>query len=424
MSVQTMSHNTAETPYDSLLARLNLAAGLMKLDTRYLQILSHPEKEVHVSLPITMDDGSTQVFKGYRVVHNTAMGPSKGGIRYAPFVNIDEVRALAGWMTLKCAVVGLPYGGSKGGIIVDPRKISEGELERLTRAYTRSMKTVFGPQNDVPAPDMNTGGREMAWLVDEYERIVGHSALGVTTGKPLELGGSKGRVEATGRGVMLTAIAAIEKMGLKPADVTCAVQGFGNVGSYGAKLLADKGVKIVAISDVSGGYYNANGIDVKGAMEYVAKSSSRSLEGWTGGSKISNSELLELDVTLLVPAALEDQITDANASRIKAKLIVEGANGPVSASADAILDSKGIMIVPDILANAGGVTVSYLEWVQNNRGHYYSEKAVYELADPMMLNAFESVYAAHKKYNCNMRIAAYIVAVERVCGGIRLRGKY
>lgn len=408
-----------ESPFESMLKRFNIAADLLQLGERERAILSKPSKIVIVNLPVRMDDGSTKVYEGYRVVHSTVLGPSKGGIRYAPEVNMDEVKALAAWMTWKCAVVGLPYGGAKGGITCNPKQMSENELEMLTRKYTIALQDIFGVNQDVPAPDMNTGPREMGWIVDEYSRIKGYQP-GVVTGKPIELGGSLGRVAATGRGVMTTAMCALEKMGIKPSDCTAAVQGFGNVGSYGALLLAEKGVKIVAISDVSGGYHNTAGIDIAAAMEYVA--THKSLEGFTGGSKISNAELLCLPIDILVPAAMEDVITVTNAGDIKAKLIVEGANGPVAASADAILDSKGIVIVPDILANSGGVTVSYFEWVQNRRGHYYTEAEVNAKADPMLIRAFEEVYAASKEFKCNMRIAAYVVSIRRVAKGLKYHG--
>jgi len=337
-------------------------------------------------------------------------------------VDQNEVQALAGWMTLKCAVVDLPYGGGKGGITIDPKKYSVNELERITRAYARSMRDVFGVDKDVPAPDMNTSGREMAWIVDEFSRIRGQQEPGVITGKPLQLGGSKGREAATGRGVMTTAMCAMKKLGWDPKATKAAVQGFGNVGSFAAKLLAEKGVTVVAISDVTGAYYNENGLDIPAAFNYAR--TNKSLEGFTGGKKISNEELLALDVQLLAPCALQDVITEKNSANIKAKLIVEGANGPVAASADAILDSKGIVIVPDILANVGGVTISYFEWVQNRLGHYWTEDEVNSKGDPKMEAAFEEVWAASKQYNCNMRIAAYIVGIRRVAAGIELKGIY
>ncbi|MFM2376586.1 MAG: hypothetical protein RLZZ165_1683, partial [Bacteroidota bacterium] len=358
---------------------------------------------------------------GSRVINSTVLGPSKGGIRYSEHVDKDEVMALAGWMTLKCSIAGLPYGGAKGGITVNPKNYSEAELERLTRAYTRRLKEVFGVDSDIPAPDMNTGGREMAWILDEYSRYYGWQP-GVITGKPIELGGSHGRTAATGRGVMTTAMCAMKELGWDPKKVTAAVQGFGNVGSYAAMLLNEKGVKILAISDLSGGYYNPNGLDVKDAIAHTSKNGN--LKGWAGGSPITNGELLELDVMLLAPCAMENQITQANAANIKAKLIVEGANGPVSADADAILDGKKIMIVPDILANAGGVTVSYLEWVQNRSGYYWTEEEVNAKADPMLERAFAEVLKTHKDYRCSMRLAAYVVGIKRVSAAVKLKGSF
>jgi glutamate dehydrogenase/leucine dehydrogenase len=410
-------------PFDSFIARLEEAAQIAKIDPQIVKILSHPKKEVRVSLPIMMDNGQIQVFEGYRVVHSTFLGPSKGGIRYAEQVNIDEVKALASWMSFKCAVANIPYGGAKGGITVDPKKLSKGELERLTKSYTVAMADVFGPDKDIPAPDVNTDGQIMSWLYDAFSKHVGQPTPAVVTGKPLELGGSKGRVEATGRGVMITALAALDKLGKNPASSTCAVQGFGNVGSISAKLLAQKGLRVVAISDVSGGYYNANGIDIEGAIAYAA-SNGRVLTGLKDATPISNEDLLELDVDLLVPAALEDQINADNAHKIKAKLIVEGANGPTSASADAILDEKGIMLVPDILANAGGVTVSYFEWAQNKSGYYWDLATVEQREDAIMHDAFNDVYQASVDHKCNMRLAAYIVAANRIGKGITLMGAF
>lgn len=402
--------------------RLNAAADILNLDDRFREVLAAPEKIVEVNLPVKLDNGKTKVFNGYRVINSTVLGPSKGGIRYSEHVDKDEVMALAGWMTLKCAIAGLPYGGAKGGITINPKNYSVDELERLTRAYTRELKDIFGTNSDIPAPDMNTSGREMAWLYDEYSRFYGNEP-GVVTGKPLELGGSQGRVAATGRGVMTTAMCAMKELGWNPKTVDCAVQGFGNVGSYAAMLLEEKGVKIVAISDVTGGYYNPDGLDIKAAIAYSVANGG-SLGGYASGSHISNEELLELDVKMLAPCAMENQITSKNAANIKAKLMVEGANGPVSADADSILDSKGILIVPDILANAGGVTVSYFEWVQNRRGHYYTEDEVNAKADPMLERAFDEVLTASKQYQCSMRQAAYIVGIRRVAKGIELKGNF
>lgn len=407
-------------PFESMMSRFDVAAKILGLDESSYNVLKSPQKIVMVHLPVTMDNGIVQVFEGYRVVHNANLGPSKGGIRYSMDVNLDEVKALAAWMTWKCAVVGIPYGGGKGGIKCDPRSMSKGELERLTRAYTAAMVDVFGPEKDIPAPDMNTGQQEMAWIMDEYSKIKGFSSPAVVTGKPLVLGGSLGRVEATGRGVMVTARSAMAKMGINPVGSTCAVQGFGNVGSISAKLLATQGLKIVAISDVTGGYYNPEGINIEEAIAY-RNSNNGTLEGFKA-QKLTNSELLTLDVDVLVPAAMEDQITQENAHDIKAKLIVEGANGPTNWQADETLNKKGIMVVPDILANAGGVTVSYFEWVQNRLGYYWTEERVNRRADRTMKQAFEQVYATAQKHNVSWRIAAYIVAIDKVANTQKLRG--
>ena len=412
----------AENPFESMMSRFDEAAKILGLDQNSYNVLKSPEKAVIVNLPVIMDDGTVQVFEGYRVVHSQAMGPSKGGIRYSMDVHLDEVKALAAWMTWKCAVVGIPYGGGKGGIKCDPRKMSKGELERLTRAYTGAMRDVFGPERDIPAPDMNTGPQEMGWLMDEFSKITGSYTPAVTTGKPLVLGGSLGRVEATGRGVMVSARAAMGKLGINPIEATCAVQGFGNVGSISAKLIQLQGLKIVAISDISGGYYDKNGIDIEAAIAY-RNNNGGTLEGFKA-DRISNEEILELDVDVLIPAAMEDQITKHNAANIKAKLIVEGANGPTSASADIILHNNDVMVVPDILANAGGVTVSYFEWVQNRLGYYWTEERVHRRADRTMKQAFEEVYAASQKYAVSMRIAAYIVAIDKVSKSLGYRGVF
>lgn len=410
-------------PLESMMSRFDVAAKLLGLDEDTYNMLKSPAKQVIVNLPVTMDNGRVEVFEGFRVVHNVNLGPGKGGIRYAMDVDLDEVRALAAWMTWKCAVVNIPFGGAKGGIRCEPRKMSQGELERLTRAYTSALSEVFGPEKDIPAPDMGTGAQEMAWIMDEFSKIKGFSSPAVVTGKPLVLGGSKGRVEATGRGVMVTARSAMAKLKITPAQATAAVQGFGNVGSISARLLATQGIKIIGISDVTGAYYNKNGIDIVEAVQFTEANRGQ-LEGFKGAEKITNEELLTLDVDVLVPAALQDQITMHNAHDIKAKLIVEGANGPTSANADEILNSKGILIVPDILANAGGVTVSYFEWVQNRLGYFWTEERVNRRADRTMKEAFETVYQAAQKYNTTMRIAAYIVAIEKVANTQKLRGGF
>jgi glutamate dehydrogenase/leucine dehydrogenase len=420
MSNATIHSNL--NPLDSMMKRFDEAAKIIGLDESVYDTLKYPAKIVTVNMPVTMDNGKVQVFEGHRVQHSTTLGPSKGGIRYSMDVTIDEVKALAAWMTWKTAVVGIPYGGGKGGIKCDPKKMSKGEKERLTRAYTAAMSDVFGPDKDIPAPDMNTGQQEMAWIVDEYSKIKGQYTPAVITGKPLSMGGSLGRVEATGRGVMVCTRSALAKLGLIPHECTCVVQGFGNVGSISAKLIEMLGVKIIGISDVTGGYYNPEGIKVEEAMAYTLENGN--LEGFKGGSLVNNAELLELECDILVPAAMEDQITDENAANIKAKLIVEGANGPTSSNADKILNDKGIIVVPDILANAGGVTVSYFEWVQNRMGYFWTEERVNRRADRVMKSAFDVVYEAGQKYNVSLRTAAYIVAIDKVATTNKFRGAY
>ena len=413
-----------ENPLESMMSRFNIAAEILGLDDETYEVLKAADKQVIVHIPVTMDNGKVRVFEGYRVIHSTVLGPSKGGIRYDMNVHLDEVKALAAWMTWKCAVVDLPYGGAKGGIICDPTAMSVGELERLTRGYTLAMKDVFGPDRDIPAPDMGTGPREMAWLMDEFSKTAGATSPAVVTGKPLVMGGSLGRTEATGRGVMVSTLAALKKLGLEPVNVSAAVQGFGNVGSWAAKLLSEQGVKIKAISDVSGAYYNDNGINIDEAIAYKNAHKGR-LDDFAGATLMDRADdLLTLNVDVLVPAAVEDVITEHNAADIKAKLIVEGANGPTSASADPIINEKGIMVVPDILANSGGVTVSYFEWVQNRQGFKWTEEMVTERADRIMSDAFEKVYKASQKYNIPMRIAAYVVSIDKVAQTYKYRGGF
>ncbi|MGK7391449.1 MAG: Glu/Leu/Phe/Val family dehydrogenase [Candidatus Cyclobacteriaceae bacterium M2_1C_046] len=412
-----------QNPFEAMMSRFHIASQILGLDDEVYNVLKSPAKQVIVSLPITMDDGSIKVFEGFRVIHSNILGPSKGGIRFDPHVNLDEVKALAAWMTWKCAVVDIPYGGAKGGINCNPREMSAGEIERLTRAYTLSMIEIFGPDRDIPAPDMGTGPREMAWLMDEYSRTQGMTINSVVTGKPLVLGGSLGRTEATGRGVMVSALAAMEKLKINPYRATCAVQGFGNVGSFAALLLEERGCKIVAVSDLSGAYYNENGIDVKKAVQYRDKNYG-SLEGFTEAEKLTGEQILTLEVDVLVPAATEDVINSKNANDIKAKLIVEGANGPTSAKADSVINDKGIMVVPDILANAGGVTVSYFEWVQNRLGYKWTGERVNRRSDRIMKDAFDSVYKKSQEYDVPMRIAAYIVAIDKVAKTYKYRGGY
>ena len=413
-----------ENPLESMMERFNIAAEKLGLSDEVYHVLKNPAKQVIVSLPITMDSGKIQVFEGIRVIHSNILGPAKGGIRFAPDVHLDEVRALAAWMTWKCAVVDIPYGGAKGGVRCNPREMSKGEIERLVRAYTMSMIDVFGPDKDIPAPDMGTGPREMAWLMDEYSKAHGMTIPSVVTGKPLVLGGSLGRTEATGRGVMVSALAAMQKLKINPFQATCAVQGFGNVGSWAARLLEERGLKIVAISDHTGAFYNEKGINIVEAIAY-RDGNNGTLEGFVGGDKMENAgDLLTLKIDVLVPAAVEDVITIANADQINARLIVEGANGPTSAKADAILNEKGIMAVPDILANAGGVTVSYFEWVQNRLGYKWTADRVNRRSDRIMKDAFDNVYQASIKYNVPMRIAAYIVAIDKVAQTYTYRGGF
>jgi len=425
MSTQTANAaaDTHESMFDAVLARLDIAAKLMSLSDEVATILRNPLKQVKVSLPVMMDNGKIQVFEGYRVVHSVAIGPSKGGIRYAMDVNQDEVMALSAWMSFKCAVANLPYGGAKGGIKCDPRAMSVGELERLSRAYAKSMKDVFGVNKDIPAPDMGTSGREMAWILDEFNKITGEDSPGVITGKPIAIGGSLGRDAATGRGVMVNTLAALKKMGLDPKKVTSIVQGFGNVGSHAARLLSEQGVKIVGIGDHTASFYNQNGIDIKAALDYASKNKN-TLKGFTGATEIPANKLLISKCDVLVPAALQNVITADNAGSIQAKLIIEGANGPTMPEADAILNDKKIIVVPDILANSGGVTVSYFEWVQNKAGYYWTENEVNTRHDHNMELAFESVWQNADKFKTSMRIAAYITALQKIEQAVKLKGAY
>lgn len=412
-----------ENPFEAMMSRFHVASQILGLEDEIYNVLKNPARQVIVSLPVTMDNGAIKVFEGYRVIHSTILGPSKGGIRFDMNVNLDEVKALAAWMTWKCAVVDIPYGGAKGGVACNPREMSAGEIERLMRAYTQAMADVFGPDQDIPAPDMGTGPREMAWLMDQYSRIQGMTTHAVVTGKPVVLGGSLGRTEATGRGVMVAAMAAMEKLKINPYKALCAVQGFGNVGSWAARLLHERGLIVQAVSDISGAYYNEKGLDIDAAIKY-RENNKGSLEGFGGAEKISNDDLLTLPVDLLVPAATEDVITSSNAPNIKAKLIVEGANGPTSSKADNIINEKGILVVPDILANAGGVTVSYFEWVQNRLGYKWTADRVNRRSDRIMKDAFSNVYKIAQQYKVPMRIAAYMVAIDKVAKTYKYRGGY
>jgi len=409
-------------PFESMMSRFDRAAELLDLEPGIYKVLRSAEKEITVAIPVMMDNGEVEVFTGLRVLHNTSRGPAKGGIRFDMNVNLDEVKALAAWMTWKCAVVNIPFGGAKGGVICDPLKMSVGELERVTRRYTAGIIATLGPDSDVPAPDVNTNERVMAWLMDTYSMHVGHTVNAVTTGKPVEMGGSLGRREATGRGVMIATTEALEHLKMDVKGATVAVQGFGNVGSIAGQLLAREGCRIVAVSDHTGGYHNPGGLDIDDLIAHVKRH--RTLDGYGKCDEITNEQLLELDVDVLVPAALENVITTKNAKNIRAKIICEGANGPTTANADAILDEKGVFVIPDILANAGGVTVSYFEWVQNRGGYYWTEQLVNERLRDIMVNSFRDVLRLSQQHKVNMRTAAYMVAISRVSTVHRLRGIY
>ena len=411
-----------ENPFEAMMSRVDRAARLLDLEPGIYKVLSHAEKQITVSVPVVMDNGEVEVFTGYRVLHNTLRGPGKGGIRFDLNVTMDEVKALAAWMTWKCAVVNVPFGGAKGGVICDPFTMSNGELERMTRRYTAGIINTLGPDSDVPAPDVNTNERVMAWVMDTYSMHVGHTVTAVVTGKPVEMGGSPGRREATGRGCTFMIKEALAHLGLPLRGATVAIQGFGNVGSVAATLLAREGCRIVAIGDRSGAVYNAGGVDVAAAIAHVREH--KTLEGFGGGDGLTNDELLTLDVDVLLPAALENVITTKNAGRIRARIICEAANGPTTAAADAILDEKGIFIVPDILANAGGVTVSYFEWVQNRGGYFWPEDVVNDRLREIMTQSFQAVLTLAQQHKVNLRTAAYMLAVSRVATVHRLRGIY
>lgn len=412
-----------ENPFEAMVERFDIAARILELDDGFYEYLVAPSRIHITAIPVVMDDGKIKMFEGYRVIHSDILGPSKGGIRYAPDLHLDEVKALAAWMTWKCAVVNVPFGGAKGGVRCNPREMSPGELERLTRRYTANLIDVFGPDRDIPAPDMNTNEQIMAWILDTYSMNARRTEKAVVTGKPVMLGGSEGRREATGRGVMTVTMAAMDHLGLRASDSTVAVQGFGNVGSVAAALLCQQGCRIVAVSDVSGAYYNESGLDIAAMQEY-ASSNDGMLKGYAEAQLISNEDLLTLDVDILVPAAKEDQITKKNAVRIKAKIISEGANGPTTPGADKILHEKGCLIIPDILANAGGVTVSYFEWVQDRQGYFWTEDRVNRRLDRMMRIAFEKVFEAAKRHDVSLRIGAYVRAINKVASALKLRGIY
>lgn len=411
-----------ENPFESMMSRFDRAAQLLDLDPDLYAVLRVPNRELKVYIPTRMDSGRIQVFEGYRVQHNFARGPAKGGIRYAPDVSLDEVRALAAWMTWKCAVVNVPFGGAKGGIICDPQQMSVGELERMTRRYAAELLDFIGPEKDVPAPDMNTNEQTMAWIMDTYSMHARHTVTAVVTGKPIDLGGSSGRREATGRGILFVVNEAIKRFKMTPAETRVVVQGSGNVGGIGARLMHDSGYKVVAISDILGGIYNPKGINIPEALEYLR--TTRSFEGYEGVEFVNNQELLELECDVLVPAATENQINSHNADRLKCKVLAEGANGPTTAAADEILHQKGIFVVPDILANAGGVTVSYFEWVQDRMGYFWREDVVNERLQDKMVASFNDLCRYADAHAVDTRTAAYMLAIDRVAYDTRMRGIY
>ncbi len=408
--------------FGAMLQEFDGAARILNLEPGIWKILTHPKRQITVSCPVQMDNGEIEVFTGYRVQYNITLGPAKGGIRYHPGVSLDEVTALAAWMTWKCAVAHIPFGGGKGGIICDPTRMSRRELEALTRRYVAEIIDAIGPEKDVPAPDVNTNDQVMAWVMDTYSMHVGHTETAVVTGKPLEMGGSLGRREATGRGVMISTRESAKHLGFDINGTTVAVQGFGNVGSISAELLARIGARIVAITDWKGGVYNEKGLDLAQLTDYVKQH--KTVAGFTGAAPLSNDELFALDVDVLIPAALENQITMENAPGIKARVVVEGANGPTTPDAHRHLHERGVFVVPDILANSGGVTTSYFEWVQDRYGYFWTEKEVNERLEAKMCEAFTAVLQTSLKYRVDLRTAAYIVAINRVATVTRLRGMY
>jgi glutamate dehydrogenase (NAD(P)+) len=405
-----------------MMSRFDYAAEKLQLDAGLYKLLRNPEKQITVSIPVPRDNGELEVYTGYRVLYNTSRGPAKGGIRFDMNVTLDEVTALAAWMTWKCAVVNIPFGGAKGGVICDPSEMSVTEIERLTRRYTSSIIEILGPDSDVPAPDVNTNERVMAWIMDTYSMHKRHTVTAVVTGKPVALGGSLGRREATGRGCMIVTREALRRHGIPIENARIAVQGFGNVGSVAAQLLREQGARIVAISDKSGGIYNEQGLDLDAALAHIK--ANRLLAGFTGGQALSNAELLTVPCEVLLPAALENVITSKNARDVQAKIICEGANGPTTANADRILDEKGVVVIPDILANAGGVTVSYFEWVQDRGGYFWDEETVNSRLERIMVKAFDEVTGWADKYGTSNRIGAYMLAIDRVAQVHRLRGIY
>ena len=419
-------HTTTDPTYQTALSQYDRAVSFLNLPEGLAEFMKWPRRELTVNFPVRMDDGSVRVFTGYRVHHNTVLGPSKGGIRYSLHVNQDEVRALAMWMSWKCALVNLPYGGAKGGVIVEPRQLSDRELGNLTRRYASEIILLIGPNIDIPAPDMGTNAQTMAWIMDTYSMTVGYSVPAVVTGKPLNIGGSLGREEATGRGVIVCMLEALRQQNVmhSPKDISVVIQGFGNVGSNAAARAHELGFKVIAVSDVSGGLYNPKGLNIPAVREYVKHNSRKMIEGYRDADRLTNAELLELPCDVLVPAAMEGQLTGDNAARVRAKLIVEGANGPTMPEADAVFIDRGITVVPDILANAGGVTVSYFEWVQGLQEFFWDEEEVYRRLERILVRAYDEVLHTMEVYRVDMRTAAQITAINRVAQATLTRGFY
>ncbi len=424
MTTTTSSLSIADenNPWQSQRARFDLAAQKLNLDEGVWKILSHPAREITVYIPVQMDDGHLEVFTGYRVHHSIVRGPAKGGIRYDMNVSIEEVRALAAWMTWKCAVVNIPFGGGKGGVICDPKKMSMGELERMTRRYTAELVEFIGPEKDVPAPDVNTNEQVMAWIMDTYSMHTRQTCTAVVTGKPLNMGGSKGRREATGRGVMIVCDEAIKKLGMNRDECRVIVQGFGNVGSNAARLMHEAGYKVIGIVEYDGGLYNANGLDIDALWEFRYRNGT--IHGFPGGDAMDKDQLFHTECEILIPAATENVITSKNVDRVKCKILCEGANGPTTALADDVLQEKGVFVIPDILANAGGVTTSYFEWVQDRQGYFWKESVVNEQLQHIMEASFEDVVRYAETHNVHNRIAAYMLAIDRVAYTIKQRGIY
>ena len=420
--MKTISLEQEINPWEAQAARFDLAAQKLNLDDGIWKVLRYPNREIIVHIPVMMDSGQLEVFTGFRVQHSIARGPAKGGIRYSPDVTLDEVRALASWMTWKCAVVNIPFGGAKGGVICDPHRMSMGELERMTRRYTAELVEFIRPEKDVPAPDVNTNEQTMAWIMDTYSMHMRQTVTAVVTGKPLNIGGSRGRREATGRGIMVVCEEAIKKLALNRESTRVIVQGFGNVGSNAARLMAEAGYKVLGIAEVEGGLYNKNGIDVDALWEFRQREGT--IHGFPGAESYDAAELLVTDCEILIPAATENQITSRNADRVKCKILAEGANGPTTATADDILADKRVFVIPDILCNAGGVTTSYFEWVQDRQGYFWKESVVNEQLEHIMRTAFEDVVRYAETHGVNNRIAAYMLAIDRVAYTIRLRGIY